>query len=242
MALTAYLTATKRLLQLPAAPTSLYSDSDLTSYINTARGQLSAEAECIRFMGSLTLIGAQQVYAFSAINLTGSTGVQSVMNVRTVWIALGNGQVWLRPRPFSWFSLYELNNVLPSQGLPQVWSQYGQGVNGTVYFSDIPDTSYTASVDSVCLPVDLVTDSTAEAIPRLWTDAVPYYAAYMALLSAQTSARQADAQRYFSIYQEFVQRARSGATPAILPGQYEQQPDPTKQNKLGLKPMRQAGM
>ena len=43
--LTAYLNATAILLQNPVAPTSLYSTANLTTFINTARGQLAGESE-----------------------------------------------------------------------------------------------------------------------------------------------------------------------------------------------------
>ena len=50
--------------------------------------------------------------------------------------------------------------------------------------------------------------TTPEAIPYLWTDAVPFFAAYYALLSAQAGQRQGDADRMFARYQEFTNRAR----------------------------------
>jgi len=79
-----------------------------------------------------------------------------------------------------------------------------------------------------------VLDTDIEAIPYLWTDAVPYFAAYLALMSAQTNMRMEQAQRYFQLYQTFVQRARQAATPAVNRYAYEQMPDPTRANKLGL--------
>lgn len=232
--LTSYLNATRRLLQNPPAPTSLYSDADLTSYINTARGQLAGESQSVRYMASLALTAAQQVYPFSSITFAGGTGIQGILHMRNIWIEVAGGQLWIRPRSFEWFGLYELNAVVPTTGQPLVWSQFGQGVTGSIYVSPIPDTGYTALVDCVCYPIPLVDDTTIEAIPYLWTDAVPYFAAYMALLSAQAVARQADAERMFNRYQEFVNRARRFATPDVLGSQYEQQPNPTRSNQLGL--------
>ena len=59
--LTAYLLATRRLLQLPsAASTTLYTDTDLTAYLNTARGQLAGESECIRIHGTIPTVAAQR--------------------------------------------------------------------------------------------------------------------------------------------------------------------------------------
>lgn len=235
--LTAYLTATRRLLQTPAAPESLYATADLTDYINTARGQLAGESESIRVMGSLPLIASQRVYNFSAIDISaGGVGVAGIINVRQLWYVVQGGQLWLRPRPFEWLSIYGLSRVVPEVGPPKSWAQYAQGVTGSLYFDPIPDTAYTAPADCVCYPVPLVDDSTVEVIPYLWTDAVPYYAAYMALLGAQSTARQQDGKRYFDAYTEFVNRARRFSTPSVLPGQYAQQPSQVRANQLGIQP------
>lgn len=232
--LTTYLTRTAQLLQNPGASNALYSTADLTSYINQARGQLAGEAECIRRIGTISLTAAQQVYDFSGVTLSDPTGVQGVINCRTMWVQAGSGQIWIRPRPFEWFSLYELNNANPQQGQTKLWAQYGQGVGGTFYVSPIPDQTYTLSIDTVCYPVNLVDDSTAEAIPYLWTDAVAYFAAYLALLSAQSAARQADANRMFERYTEFVNRARRFSNPSVLPYQYAQSGSPVRANQLGM--------
>lgn len=234
MALTAYLTSTQRLLQNPPAPTTLYSTADLTAYINEGRGQLAGQAKCIQFEATLAVVANTQVYNFSSISLSGSTGIQGILDIRTIWAKVGSGRVWMRPRSHKWFSLYELNTVVPPTGRPAVWSQYGQGVNGSIYLSPIPDQSYTLFCDCTCYPINLVDDTTAEAIPYQWTDAIQYYAAYKALLGAQSQARQADAQRMFQMFDEFVNRARAASTPEVLPRQYMQQPNPVRSNQLGL--------
>lgn len=241
--LSTYLSATQALLQNPPANPPLYSTALLTTAINSARGQLAGEAECIRFMGSLTSSIGSRVYPFTSIALTGAVGIQGVINVRSVWYQVGQGQVLLRPRPFEWFSLYQLNTPVPPSGPPKVWAQYGQGAEaqtvpnpiggGSIYVSPLPDIAYVMPVDCVCYPIPLADDTTAEAIPYLWTDAVPYYAAYLALLSSQTGARMQQAQEYFKIYTDFVNRARRAATPSLLPTIYPQQPSPVRANQLG---------
>lgn len=232
--LDAYLTATAQLLQNPAAPTSLYAESDLAGWINSARGQLAGEAACIRVMGTLPLTSVSSVYAFSAISVSTVSGVQNVFNVRQVLIVSGSGYQWVRPRPFEWFTFYRLNNVAPVPGQPTEWSQYGQGTTGSLYVNPTPDQSYTFKLDTACQPIPLIDDATVEAIPYPWTDAVPYFAAYLALLSAQNAARQADADRMFNRYTEFVNRARRISTPEVLPNLYPQQPSEVKVNQLGL--------
>lgn len=243
--LTAYLSKTRQLLQNPGAPTSLYSTADLTSWINTARGQLAGESESIRVLGTVSTVLAQRNYNFSALNtgVAATNGVKGTIHIRSIRYAVGQGFQWVTPRAWPWFEFFYLNNPVPDSGAPTDWAQYGQGSAGTgtgsgssgsFYLSPIPDLIYVLSCDCVCYPQDLAADGDVEAIPFLWTDAVPYFAAYLALLSAQTNARVADAERYFSYYTTFVQRARQFANPAVVRGQYEQAADPTLTAKLGL--------
>ena len=245
--LTSYQTATQNLLQNPAAPNPLYATATLTTYINQARGQLAGESKSIRYMGSLSISAATfpQAYPYSSIVLTNAAaaGIQGVLDVETLWYQLGTGQQWIRPRPWPWFSWYELGANNPAPGPPVVWSQYGQGAasqssplpvgGGSLYISPPPDMTYTVIVDAVCYPIPLVNDTTPEALPYLWTDAVPYFAAYLALLSAQTGVRTQEADAMFKRYELFVQRARAAATPLILPGQSPQNTNPTRANQLG---------
>jgi hypothetical protein len=244
--LTTYLTATQSLLQNPAAPIPLYATTALTTYINSARNQLAGEAKCIRYMGTLALTAGTQVYPYSAIALAGGTaaGIAGVLDVETLWYQVGVGQKWIRPRPWPWFSLFELNNPVPVGGPPKVWAQYGQGASaqasplpvggGSLYVSPPPDFAYAVNVDCVCYPIALVNDTTAEALPFLWTDAIPYFAAYLALLSAQTGIRTQEALGMYKLYSEFVDRARKASTPMVLPSINPQVPNPTRQNQLGV--------
>lgn len=241
--LTAYLAATNQLLQNPPAPNPLYSTALLTGYVNSARGQLAGESKSIRFMGSLGLTIGQQVYPFTSISLPDAAGIQGVLDVEIMWYQVASGQKWIRPRPWPWFSQYEFNNPVPSSGPPKVWSQYGQGAQaqvapnpvggGSIYLSPLPDMAYTLTVDTCCYPVPLVDDTTPEAIPYLWSDCVPYYAAYLALLSSQTSARAEGAEKMFQLYQLFTQRARAASTPMVLPTNLPQQANPVRSNQLG---------
>src|SRR5690242_5548116 len=132
MALTAYLTATRNLLQNPTAPTALYDDTLLTTNVNTARNQIAGEGECIRYVASLALAGGTQVYSFTAASITAGLGIQSVLNARTAWFNSGSGRLWLQPQPFEWFSLYNLNTLTPASGQPTQWAQFGRGEHGTL--------------------------------------------------------------------------------------------------------------
>lgn len=249
--LTSYLSQLTLLLQSPAAPSPLYATSDLTRWINIARGQLSGESECCRYLATATVTAAQRNYNFSSLS-TGTasvTGLSGVLHVNSIRYAVGDGYQRVQPQQWTWFELFALNNPVPSSGAPENWTQYGQGasgagsitgvgagslVSGSFYLDPIPDLAYVLTCDTVCYPQALAADADVEAIPYLWTDAVPYLAAYYALLSSQTNARMADAQRYFDLYSLFVQRAREAANSSVTRYIYPQANDPTQINKLGI--------
>ena len=242
--LATYLTATQNLLQNPTATNSLYSTANLTSFINTARGQLAGEGRCIRRIGTLAITPSSQEYPFSAITFStaDAVGIGGVIHVSQAMRATGTGYKWMRPRPFQWLTFFRLNNAAKEKGPPNEWAQFGQGAapqsgqqssGGTIYVSLAPDTNYSLWLDCTCYPAPLANDSDPEVIPFLWTDAVSYFAAYLALLSAQSQARQADADRMLARYSEFVNRARQFANPDVVGGIYSQAPNPTRANQLG---------
>lgn len=227
--LTQYLTQTAQLLQNPAATSVLYSTSDLTSYINRARGQIAGETECIRAYGTLALSYGMGTAPFSSI-ATGLTGVSGVFNVRGAAVSVASGQRWLHPRPFPYFQTYFLNNPVPNVDTPTAYSQFGQGTSGSLYFNPVPDYPYTINLDCVCLPSPLVDDTSPEAIPFPYTDAVPYYAAYLAFMSAQ---RASDAERLWQQYQMFASRARQMSNGQVNPQQYPRSVNPVRVGQIG---------
>jgi hypothetical protein len=253
-----YLSITQALLQNPVPSNPLYTTAQLTQWINIARGQIAGEGACIHILAPLAVTAGTREYLFGQIDLTNALGVGGVIRVEQALVKIGDGMSWLQPRPFQWFTYYNLNNVVPRTGRPAEWSQVGQGASytlpidpeggtvqgGTLLLDPVPDSDYTLQIDCICYPGDLIESSSPppgsgvntvyEAIPYMWQDAVPYFAAYMALLSAQASNRQADAQRMFDRYKEFMSRARSFATPATLSYQNPQTSDPTKMNQLGM--------
>lgn len=204
---------------------------DLRSYVNIARGQVALEGQCVRNYATLAISDTAQQYPFSSIVLaTGTAGVAGVMNVRMVSYQIGGGQLIVTPREWEYFNNSVLNNAAPESGPPFMWAQYGQGAQGSLWFN-LSDQDYTLNLDTVCYPLPLNSDSDPEAIPYAWTDAIPYYAAYVAYLTAQ---QEDAATAMFKLYQMFASRARGFATPSVLPHQYEQTPDPVMANRLGV--------
>ncbi len=233
-----YLLRTRQLLQAPAAPVELYDEASLITWINQGRGQLAGEGKCIRAIGSLQTVASQRNYNFADINFgtSATTGIAGAINVRSIQFSVGQGLRWINARGWTWFNFYNMSNVTPVEGEPQEWAQLAQGTTGSFYIDPPPDIAYTLMCDCVCQPIDLVDDTTVEAIPYLWTDAVAYFAAYLAFLSAQSPARQNDAARMYEHFSTFVDRARQFATPDVNSTMYPQQKDPAQLAKLGLSP------
>lgn len=208
--LNAYLAAVQNLLQAPSAPNPLVSSATLTADINTARAQVALDAECIREFFDMALTSGVRAYAFSSFTNAGA-GVQAApLAIRQALI----NNVEIAVRNWEWFVSYCL--TAPGSGTPTVCAQQGQGQGGILNVCPTPNASLTLVADVVGLPLPLASDSDPEAIPYPWTDAVPFYAAWLALMSMQ---RQADAQLMLERYQLLVRRGTEGATGTYLPDQ-----------------------
>lgn len=304
MALNAYITATQLLLHDTAA--QFYSVSSLTSYINTARNRVAADAKCIRVLSpssasisavspvllgsgyttaptatisapdiitgtqatveafissghvvqyivlhpgsgyltppTITLSGGggtgatavaalstyvstflnQEVYTFASLNpfAQQTPGVASIEGIFSIAVMQGAPGAY-KPTLFQWpwgsLQAYCRSYSALVTNYPDRWAQYGQGVNGSFYLYPIPSGTYPMDVDAYCLPLALSSDTAPEAIPYPWTDAVPYYAAYLALLNAQ---RREDAMNMLSDYRMKLTEGRAFATPPVVPSYY----------------------
>ena len=182
--LNSYVTQTRRLLQLPAAPSTLYTDVDLKSYINTARAQLAGEGECIRALGTQSTVAGTNVYPFSGFNLgvSATTGIGGAIHVRSLAYQIASGQRWITPRGWEWFNFYILNDPVSGQSAnwaaPHTWAQYGQGTvppagttigQGGSFYINVPDDAYVLVGDCVCYP----TNVSSPVISYLYTINIP---------------------------------------------------------------------
>ncbi len=201
MALTAYVQQVQRLLHDTTG--QFYQYPDIVYYINVARGQVAVEGECARILASLTTVIGQNSYALSSLGSL-PAGAQAALVVRALY---ANGQT-LEARPWDWFAnLYMGTGAVPA--IP-VWSQLGVGSLAVLYLAPTPTSVQVYQADVVLQPVALATDADAEIIPYPWTDAIPYYAAYLAYMDAQ---RTQDAQLLLQMYTLFANRARKLTTP-----------------------------
>jgi hypothetical protein len=170
--------------------------------------------------GVLLTTAAQESYSFSSVNtiVSLSTGVSAILTVVSVSVSWGALKPTLDQLDWSSFQAYLRSYSAALQGQPAIWAQYGQGASGTVSLWPIPSSPMPMDWDCICTPISLVDDTTAEAIPYPWTDCVPYFSAYLALMN---SRRPEEAKNMFGLYEQFMKRARQFSESTFVPSYYD---------------------
>ena len=169
----------------------------------------------------------QETYYFKDVDLSPYPGIRAILSVRSVSPVWAQWQ-WSASRVS--FSKYQamIRQYVASFYAPPVWCcQFGQGTSGSIKLYPIPDQSYQSQWDALCLPSPLEDDTSFEAIPEPWTKAVPYYAAFLALLSrsAEIPALMPLAFKYFNsqdggLFGTAMRRARAFAEPGQVSSYY----------------------
>lgn len=126
----------------------------------------------------------QEQYLFSNIDLSGNPGCKSVYAIRGMSIIYSGYRYSLE---YMAWTRYQIYRAYPYsyQYTPSMYSQFGQGVNGSFFCYPLPSQALQCELDCQVLPIDLIDDQSFEAIPDPWTDAVPYMAAHLAFLELQ---------------------------------------------------------
>ncbi len=132
-----------------------------------------------------TLNLAQEKYAFSDIGVQSFPGIASVFAIQSVAVIYANYRYALPMYDFSTYQAKIRQYPFQYQYVPAFCSQFGQGTDGSFYAYPLPSQTYQWEFDCFCLPQDLVTDLSVEAIPQPWTDMIPYFAAHLAFLEIQ---------------------------------------------------------
>jgi hypothetical protein len=191
-----------------------YTLANLTTYINDARKQIAGASESIRVEAQLNLVGGTQQYPISSVTALPAY-VDTLLTARMARLQTATGFSPIAVRSWEWFNSFNLCQPTTLTGAPTECALLQNGTLGILYFSPIPDKVYTAFLNGVALPINLVDNTTIEILSTPWTEAVAYYAAYLALLNAQRSA---DANAMWSRYLSFEQRATQMTTTTRLPG------------------------
>lgn len=193
--------------------------ADLVVFINDARLQIALSAECLRQPAALNMVVGQQPYLFSQMTLTAApaapAGLAGVANVRVAYLGLiTGGRRRLELRAWEWFDAYFQCRSAPVPGPPQITAVLQPGLTGTLWFWPPPDQAYPIQIDAVAYPLPLAGDSDPEALPSPWTDAVPFYAAFLAALSVGDKDAAAS---MWAEYQKFETRGTQITTPTRQP-------------------------
>lgn len=163
----------------------------------------------IGFSGTLqvspinTLQQGQEVYPFSAVNLAAFPGVQSIYWVRRASIIFSNWRYSTRVYSFTTYNANIRTFPFQYQYAPFFCAQFGRGTAGSFYMYPQPSQAYQLEWDCQCLPSDLIDDTSVEAIPMPFTEAVPYFMAHLGYLELQNWNA---AQYYLKLFDEYVSR------------------------------------
>lgn len=168
--------------------------STLTTFINKSRRRIAAASGCVRCMPPGTQTHPQQeVYPFSDwISLIQGImpGVESIMACRSLAVAIGPRgwkPLWRRIVFTDFQARFRIYNqtYYGTISEPGWYAQYGAGPSGALYLAPIPAQSNPMEVDLTLIPSPMLDDDDPEPIPYPWSDAVPYWAATLCLLSQQ---------------------------------------------------------
>ena len=128
----------------------------------------------------------QEVYNFSDIYIGNWPGVDSVYAIKSASVIYANYRYSLPMYAFSVYQAYIRQYPYQYSYVPTFCSQFGQGAGGSFYAYPLPSQTYQWEFDCFCLPQDMdLTNGIPEAIPQPWTDAVPYFAAHLAMIELQ---------------------------------------------------------
>ena len=161
---------------------------------------------------TLTLNEGQEQYPFTSADLSIFPGVASIYLVRSISIIFSNYRYSIPVYSFSTYQA-DIRNYVASQYqyVGCYGAQFGRGTSGTMFIYPPPSGTYQQEWDCQCLPMDLTTNQSVEAIPDPFTDAVPYYAAHLCFLQLQNHNT---ARSFLQLYDDRM--ARFGAY--TLPG------------------------
>lgn len=127
----------------------------------------------------------KEVYAFADVDLSPFPGVEQVFAVQGISVIYANYRYSLPVYSFSTYQAKIRQYPFQYTYVPAFASQYGQGANGSFYVYPLPSQTYQYELDCYCLPSDLTTNLSVEAIPAPWTDSVKFMTLYFAFLELQ---------------------------------------------------------
>ena len=208
--LSAYITQLRRLLRDTNG--SFFSlpdpNQELTDYINEARAAVASDTGCTRLMlpfgspGTTFLgpqagpppVGPQEFYPFSGVTAA------PILDVLDIYVNYAGVRYPLDYLPYSQIGRSPARMLIGYTDRLIAFSVYGQSVS----VAPLPFQNFPAQWDVVPQVPVLVSDATPETIPVPFQLSVRHYAAFIALLGLQQTAR---AKEQFGIYMGLTQFA-----------------------------------
>lgn len=195
-----------------------------TGYVNvptiTITGDGTGATATATLTDFLSVQANQEVYTFSAANAIitqFNPGVSGIFGVQSVAVAWGAMKPVLKNVDWSSMQAYMRSINYATSAYPAVWAQYKQGHSASIYLYPVPSQLNQMEWDCYCDVIDLVDDTTVEAIPDPYDQAVPFKAAYYAYMNAQ---RRDDAAMMDSEYKRYMREGRAMSTPSMVPDFY----------------------
>lgn len=169
----------------------------------------------------LATVANQEKYLFSTastvLGTPTSNGIGNVIGVQSISVSWGALKPTLDFKDWSGFQAYCRSWNIGAQNYPSVWSQYARGVAGSAYLFPIPSVVSPMEWDCYCHPIDLVDDTTPDAVPEPWDAAVQFRAAFYAYQNAQ---RRDDQTFQDQLYKQYLSENGAGTTPSRVPSFY----------------------
>lgn len=140
---------------------------------------------------TFTTIQGVERYPFAYANRlvhqqnSGVKGIIDVFNVSVSWGGVRPNLSWL---PWDQLQAYGRSYNFGVTSYPFYWSTFGDGESGEVWLFPVPGTNSEMEWDCTCVPIDLADDTTPEALPMSFRNAVKYYAAHLAYVGSQRPA------------------------------------------------------
>lgn len=204
--LSGYITQTRRLLH--DVNGNFWTDAELTDYINDGRNTLVRDTGCNRVLQSYTVPSGVETVDFSV--LPEGTNTIDVINVNLYW---GNSRIPLYYLAWTDFNA-QLRYWQNYTGRPIAYSMYGPK---KLFIGPTPDQSYVMEFDTVVEVDPMVTGAEVEVLAAPFTEAVPFYAAYIAKYQEQSYG---EAEIFDQQYNKHVREILSNTFTRRLPTPY----------------------
>lgn len=166
-----------------------------------------------------TIIGVER-YPYSYANpfaRAASAGIKGIVDILSIAANWGGTKPTLDWLPWLEFQAYCRAYNVGTTSYPFVWSTFNDGENGEAWIFPQASTAMSWDWDTLCIPIDIYSDSDYDAIPDGFKNAVKYYVVAMSML---TSQRFTQAQLYFNLFADDLGIARFAADTGKVPSYY----------------------